>query len=147
MKTRETNIFDNLPRLVGPSKSALQDELDAYLAQPVEYVDDPLVWWTLKKIIWPNLSRMALDYLLILATSTDVERVFSHGRVLLTHTHNRLSAQMLRALMCLGEWSLMGLINDSDICAVAKLPDIEVEVRAEVEDGWEDGLTSLSGGE
>ncbi|KAJ7933627.1 hypothetical protein B0H13DRAFT_1592206, partial [Mycena leptocephala] len=35
------------------------------------------------------------------ATSVDVERVFSRGRLLLSHVWNRLSAQSTRALMCL----------------------------------------------
>jgi hypothetical protein len=57
------------------------------------------------------------------ATSTDVERVFSCGRLVLPHIRNRLSAQSTRAVLCLGAWSLMGFVKDSDILEVTKMPE------------------------
>ena len=57
------------------------------------------------------------------ATSVDTERVFSQGRILLSHVRNRLSAQSTQALMCVGNWSLLGYIKDSDIQAVTTLPE------------------------
>jgi hAT family C-terminal dimerisation region len=69
-----------------------------------------------------NKSR-ALDLTTPTATSVDVERVFSKGRLVLSHVRNRLSAQSTRALMCLGAWSRMGLVKDRDIMAVVRLPD------------------------
>lgn len=47
------------------------NELDAYLSLPPERIEeekDPgaaLKWWTMKRHIYPNLHRMALDYLSI----------------------------------------------------------------------------------
>lgn len=43
------------------------DELDEYLSLPPERIeeDGALKWWTMKKDIYPNLHRMALDYLSI----------------------------------------------------------------------------------
>ena len=52
------------------------------------------------------------------ATSVEVERVFSRGRLVLPHVRNRLSAENTRALMCVGEWSRRGLVEDRDILAV-----------------------------
>ena len=46
------------------------------------------------------------------ATSVDVERVFSKGRLILSHVRNGLSVQSTRALMCIGAWSRMGLVKD-----------------------------------
>ncbi|KAF5377290.1 hypothetical protein D9615_006461 [Tricholomella constricta] len=132
-----TNIFDTLPAFSGARAQPIVDELAAYLAQPTENIVDALKWWVAKKTIWRNLARMALDYLSIPATSTDVERVFSRGRILLSHTRNRLSAATTRSLMCLGGWSLLGLVCDSDVKAVAVLPDI-VEVEDGGEDKWEE---------
>ena len=40
-------------------------EIDQYLQLPVEYVKDPLKWWYNNRALYPNLSRMALDYLSI----------------------------------------------------------------------------------
>lgn len=39
------------------------NELDEYLQQPLEKVDDALKWWSAQQKKFPNLSRMALDYL------------------------------------------------------------------------------------
>jgi hypothetical protein len=119
-----------------------------------------LLWWTERKATYPNLSRMALDHLSIpgmypftskiylhtdtcfgTATSTDVERVFSQGRLLLSHVHNCLSSQSIRALMCLGSWSLLGLVKDTDIYAVTTLAEVEGD-EEELADGW-DAITSL----
>ena len=63
----------------------------------------------------------------ITATSVDVERTFSQGRLLLSHVRGRLSVQSTRALLCLGGWSKMGLVKDDDVKAVARLPEVDGE--------------------
>lgn len=70
------------------------------------------------------------------ATSTDVERVFSQGRLVLSHVRNCLSSQSTRALMCLGGWSLLGFVKDSDIFAITVQPEVEGE-EEELPDGWD----------
>lgn len=60
-----------------------------------------------------------------LATSVDVKRTFSQGRLVLSEVRNRLSVQSTRALMCLGVWSLMGYVHDSDVNAAALLPEVD----------------------
>ena len=68
-----------------------------------------------------------------LATSVDVERVFSQGRLLLSHIRSRLSVQSTRALMCLGVWSLLGYVK-----AVVVLPELRAdEEEGELELGWD----------
>ena len=123
-------------------------------SDPEQYLD-VLQWWTERKATYPNLSRMALDYLLIpsmylftsqidhhadrcfdIATSTDVECVFSQGRLLLPHIHNRLPSQSICALMCLGSWSQLGLVRDKDIFTVTTLGEIEGDEEA-LEEGWD----------
>ncbi|KDQ56487.1 hypothetical protein JAAARDRAFT_132812, partial [Jaapia argillacea MUCL 33604] len=87
---------------------------------------------------YPTLSHMALDYLSVPATSVDVERIFSCGRLLLSHVRNRLSAQSTRAVLCLGVWSLMGMVKDEDISKVVVMADVPAdEEEAEFEDGWD----------
>lgn len=120
-----------------------------------EPVTDGLQWWSERKDLYPCLSRMALDYLSIpgtfyffiynssshifLATSVDVERVFSTGRIILSHLRNRLSVQSIRALMCVGAWSKMGYVKTRDITDVTMLDDIDSEggVEEELKDGWD----------
>jgi hypothetical protein len=85
-------------------------------------------------IIYLSLVRPTKSYLLKLsltnlfinvlsATSVDVERTFSQGRLLLSHIRNRLSVQSTRALLCLGVWSLMGYVKDNDLKAATVLPE------------------------
>jgi hypothetical protein len=59
-----------------------------------------------------------------IATSVEVERVFSQGRIVLSHLRGRLSVQSTRALMCLGVWSRLGYVKDSDIRAAVALPEV-----------------------
>ena len=71
------------------------------------------------------------------ATSVDVERVFSCGRVLLSHVRNRFTTQSTQAILCLGAWSLGGLAKDCDIMNVARLPDVNGDEEVVFEDGWD----------
>lgn len=72
----------------------------------------------------------------IQATSVDVERVFSQGRLLLSHVRSRLTVQSTRALMCLGAWSVMDFVKDSDITAATVLPEVDGEEK-ELELDWD----------
>jgi hypothetical protein len=73
----------------------------------------------------------------LLATSVDVERLFSRGRLLLSHVHSRLTAQSTRALLCLGYWSHLNLVKTDDVLKVSLLPDVEGVDEQELEDGWD----------
>ena len=49
------NMFDSL----------LRDELDCYLSTDPEGTTNPIQWWVEHSAMYPNLSRMTLDYLSI----------------------------------------------------------------------------------
>lgn len=67
-----------------------------------------------------------------------VERVFSRGRIVLSHLHNRLSVQTTRALMCLDVWSVLGYVKDHHLTPVTSLPDLEDGAEEEgIEEGWD----------
>ena len=72
-----------------------------------------------------------------IATSVDVERLFSRGRNVLSHVRNRLSSQSVRALLCLGSWSSMGLVKDVDVRKVAVMDDVNGDADAVLPDGWD----------
>ena len=72
----------------------------------------------------------------LLATSVEVERAFSQGRLLLSHVCSRLSVQSTRALLCLGVWSSMGYVKDDDIKAAAVLPEVDGE-EEDLADDWD----------
>jgi hAT family C-terminal dimerisation region len=59
----EDDDFGNIS--VVKNTTTLASELDAYLNVPIENVKDPLQWWVSHEATYPNLSRMALDYLSI----------------------------------------------------------------------------------
>ncbi|KIM62603.1 hypothetical protein SCLCIDRAFT_119195 [Scleroderma citrinum Foug A] len=115
-------------------------ELDCYLSVDVEHVTDTLGWWYEQRTVYPRLSRMACDYLSVPATSVDVERLFSHGRFLLSHVRSHLSPQSIRALLCLGAWSELNLIKSDDVLKVGAMPDIPGHEEAVLDNGWDDIL-------
>ncbi|KAJ2933763.1 hypothetical protein H1R20_g3333, partial [Candolleomyces eurysporus] len=100
-------------------------ELDQYLkTKVVKDVTDPLGWWYENQGSYPQLWRMAQDYLTIPATSISVEQVFSQGCLILSHIQNQLSGQSTRALTCLGAWTKQNLVWNLDLLEASKLPDL-----------------------
>ena len=73
----------------------------------------------------------------LVATSVDVECVFSHGHLVLSHVQSWLSVQSTHALICLGSWSLKGLVMDSDVLAVGFLADVEGDKELKLGEGWD----------
>ncbi len=64
--------------------------------------------------------------------------MFSRGRILLPHVRNRLTGQSVRSLLCVSEWTRLGLIKDADIKNATLKPEKEgEETREEVEVGWD----------
>ena len=90
------------------------------------------------KLEYLNVGNF-LDHELLLATSVDVERTFSQGRLLLSHIRNWLCVQSTRALLCLGIWSEMGYVKDKDVKAATVLP----EVGSDEEDVLSDDLDAI----
>ena len=45
-----------------------------------------------------------------------MEWLFSKGHMVLPYLHSHLSAQSTCALLCLGQWSKLGLVKDNDLC-------------------------------
>jgi len=54
--------------------------------------------------LYPNLSRMACDFLAIPATSVPSERLFSDAGQLITNRRNCLNANSIQACICLESW-------------------------------------------
>ncbi len=68
----------------------------------------------------------------------DVERVFSVGRRALTHVRSRLSAQTTRALLCVGAWSRLDLVQKAGLRVLSGLADVQNDDDDyEMEDGWD----------
>ncbi|SJL16081.1 uncharacterized protein ARMOST_19597 [Armillaria ostoyae] len=131
MTQASSESFDDIfPEL--SKRRRLNDDVDAlekYLSEPViDDLDDPLHYWTslldecdsLGKVIQVTLkgalAQMALDFLSAPATSTDVERLFSHGGLnMMKHRHN-LSAESTIDQTVLNSWTKCpGLLPEDEI--------------------------------
>ena len=84
-----------------------------------------------------NLSLIIYLTRHLSASSVAVERVFSKGRLIISHIRNRLSAQSTRALLCLGYWSKLCFIKLDDLKAAASFPD------AKDDEDWSDDDWSI----
>ena len=73
-------------------------------------------------IVESNCNLMFCPF--CIATSVDIEHVFSRGRLLLSHVRSHLSAQSTHSLLCVGNWSVRSFIKDSDVEVVAMMHDI-----------------------
>ncbi|KAK0442737.1 uncharacterized protein EV420DRAFT_1278307, partial [Desarmillaria tabescens] len=92
------------------------DVFEAYINDPVTDCGDPIIHWSAKldkrdakskkKVVTPMgaLARMALGFLSAPAASTDVEQVFSHGRLVLNKRRHKLSVESTRANIILNSW-------------------------------------------
>ena len=70
-----------------------------------------------------------------------IERTFTQGRLVLSHVRSRLSVQSTHALLCVGVWSVLGYVKDSDAKAVAAFPEVDGK-EDELTEGW-DSLDTL----
>jgi hypothetical protein len=70
------------------------------------------------------------------ATLIDVERVFSQGCLLLSHIQSRLSVHSMCALLCLGKWSTLDLVKDSNLRACITGNDAD-EAEDNIAEGWD----------
>jgi hAT family C-terminal dimerisation region len=74
----------------------------SYLIQPSVVGNiDVLGWWKQNQTVYPNLSRMAGDFLSIPATSVPSERLFSDAGQLITNRRNCLNGDVIQACICL----------------------------------------------
>jgi hypothetical protein len=55
-----------------------------------------------------------------------------------------MTAQTTHAILCLGNWSRLGLVKSDDVRAAAALPDVEgMDSDYEMEEGWDRIADSL----
>ncbi|KAK0229936.1 ribonuclease H-like domain-containing protein [Armillaria nabsnona] len=110
-------------------RNSSKDTLEKYLHDPVlEDLDNPLHYWLSLldpcnrsgkvTLVTPKgaLAQMALDFLLVPATSTDIEHLFSHGGLNVMKWHHNLSAESTIDQTVLNSWiKHPGLINDNEL--------------------------------
>ena len=87
-----------------------QHEYEKYISEKPDYIDNPIQWWKDREVIFPNLSRFALDMLTIPAMSSESERVFSKAGYSLAPRRSGLEADILEASECLRSWLTKGVV-------------------------------------
>ena len=89
----------------------LVDEYEEYYAAKADFrINDILEWWQSQVGVYPQLSRMAGDILLVLVMSAEYERVFSSTKLLISDRRNKLGADVIEATECLKSWELASLV-------------------------------------
>lgn len=58
--------------------------------------------------------------MIFLATSVDVERSFSKGRLIVSHLRHNLSSASFRAAQALGSWVTEGLFTDEEMLTILR---------------------------
>ncbi|KIY61256.1 hypothetical protein CYLTODRAFT_460015 [Cylindrobasidium torrendii FP15055 ss-10] len=98
------------------------DALECYLETPaLSSAVDPIAYWAasldkpdrhgvIVRTGMGQLSKMALDYLSIPATSVDIERMFSHAGQTVTPRRQNLSEETTRELVMTGRWFSSGVV-------------------------------------
>jgi hypothetical protein len=95
-----SDCFDQTSALAIVSDA--NDELKRYLQSNDNLVDDDedlLLFWKRQKVFFPILYSIAREILIIPATNTAVERLFSASGNTITTTRTRLSAEKVDKLM------------------------------------------------
>jgi hypothetical protein len=82
--------------------SGFPSELNLYLkSSHARLSDDPLLIWKDMCKVYPILSKVALKYLIPVATSVPSERLFSKAGLTLNKQRNRLTSKHLNQLLFL----------------------------------------------
>jgi len=84
-----------------------EDEFERYLkyVETAEEGDDPIEWWKRHEFEYPCLTKMAMDYLCIPATSVPSEQLFSKAGETISDRRNRLHSQTAKMLLSLEDWN------------------------------------------
>lgn len=83
----------------------LSSEMQKYISLPLSNKKvDPIQFWKSQADEFPNMSRMARDFLPLQGGSVSVERDFSGAVDLITPKRGSLSESTIRADMCLKSW-------------------------------------------
>ncbi len=100
-----------------------RDPLDDFINVPGSDID-PIEHWT-NLTAKPNAKHitltqaaapMALDFRSAPATSTDVERLLSHGGLVVAKWRHNLTVQNIRSSTVLGNWLSVGVVPVEEVC-------------------------------
>lgn len=80
------------------------NELNLYKSLPVVSLDvDPILWWRDQNKTFPNMHKLAINYLTVPATSVSSERMFSAAGRLVTKARSSLSTKHVDQVLFLNK--------------------------------------------
>jgi hypothetical protein len=94
-----------------PTATSQHDQLWLYLDEPPNTQLGLMEYWNSREAKWPQLARMAYDFLAIPAMSSECERVFSSVSKQTTPESSRLTGELLWHQECLSNWQRRGAIR------------------------------------
>lgn len=87
------------------------NEIDMYLNAPCANENvNVLHWWRDHEYVFPILSKMAKDYMSIMATSVPVERFFSNTSLIMPPRRRKLNDDIFTALSSISSWVKSDLV-------------------------------------
>jgi len=92
-------LINQLQEMHNPSAATIV-ELDKYLDKlHITRTNDLLIRWESRKILYPNLYKIMLKRLCILATSVPCERIFSKAEQICNEKRSRLTTKRISQIM------------------------------------------------
>ena len=87
-------------------KSKASVELERFQLEPkLKSSDDPLLWLTVKRLEYPLMSKLAMKYLTVQASSTPAERAMSRMNNILSQKRTRMKSDLFNKMMVLSDIS------------------------------------------
>ena len=101
-KSRMLHFISRLANNQNISANNNRDEISNYWNFATASTDtSPLDWWKAHEAEYPLLSKLAQDFLSIMATSVPCEQLFFIAGLVITKSRNRLSGNSAREILCL----------------------------------------------
>ena len=94
---------------------SVKDKYKRYYTANYTYKVNLRTWQlkTTQQVNYPNLSKLALDILLILAMLANPKRLFSSAKLLITNLRNKLGIDITKAFKCLkSQYKIKGQIGE-----------------------------------
>src|SRR6266542_5624276 len=89
----------------------IDDEVHKYWISTEAEEDIKLLdWWKTHSTEYSNLSKLAIDYLCIQASSVPCEQLFSIAGQVLCKSRNRLSGNTVRVYLCIYSWITQNIV-------------------------------------
>lgn len=106
------DVFSKLDPVKKIRQGEPQNELEKYLIMEREKGDtDPVQFWTANQTMYPTLSKIALHYVSIPASTGDVERLFSTSGAIIRARRSRLLTGTLEKILMYREYRMPFLLS------------------------------------